>query len=400
MAGYHQNLDQQQAPAFFARGPSPLARLAFFSALSLTLMATDSRLQYLGSVREHLMVVLQPLQLIANSPSMLYDSTNEYFSTHHRLLNENEYLRKQALIQEISLQKMKALTLENANLRQLLAANQALEEFSQLGEILHVGRDPFTKKIIVNRGSNQQVVDGAAVVDAKGVIGQVTRTYPASSEVTLITDKSLTIPIQIERNGLRAIAFGHGRDNTLDLPFLPANVDIKPGDKLVTSGIDGVYPKGLAVATVTDIQTSADSPFARIVCVPTGGIENHKQVLIVSISQPDSVAISNAANLQAGTTDKVANTTASNKPEQTQAPTSAAQVQAKAQTKMQTNKVPAAPTTQAPAAPASQVTPVQTAPAHAAPAQATPAKVPTTTDQNKNPAAADSSTTHKPHAQD
>nr|WP_294841431.1 rod shape-determining protein MreC [uncultured Methylotenera sp.] len=395
MAGYHQNLDQQQAPAFFARGPSPLARLAFFSALSLTLMATDSRLQYLGSVREHLMVVLQPLQLIANTPSMLYDSTNEYFSTHHRLLNENEYLRKQALVQDISLQKMKALTLENANLRQLLAANQALEEFSQLGEILHVGRDPFTKKIIVNRGSNQQVVDGAAVVDAKGVIGQVTRTYPASSEVTLITDKSLTIPIQIERNGLRAIAFGHGRDNTLDLPFLPANVDIKPGDKLVTSGIDGVYPKGLAVATVTDIQTSADSPFARIVCVPTGGIENHKQVLIVSISQPDSVAISNAASLQTNTTDKAA--TASSKPEQAQAPTSAAQVQAKAQTKMQTNKVPAAPTTQAPAA---QVTPVQTAPAHVAPVQATPAKVPTTTDQNKNPAAADPSTTHKPHAQD
>jgi rod shape-determining protein MreC len=285
MAGYHQNLDQQQAPAFFARGPSPLARLAFFSALSLALMATDSRLQYLGSLREHLMVVLQPLQLIANAPSMLYESTNEYFSTHHRLLNENQLLRKQALIQAISLQKMKTLQLENTNLRELLQANQSLEEFSQLGEILHVGRDPFTKKIIVNRGSVHHVVEGAAVVDAKGVIGQVTRTYPASSEVTLITDKSLTIPIQIERNGLRAIAFGHGRDNTLDLPFLPANVDIKPGDKLITSGIDGIYPKGLAVATVTNIQTTPDSPFARIICVPTGGIENHKQVLLVSISQ-------------------------------------------------------------------------------------------------------------------
>ena len=181
---------------------------------------------------------------------------------------------------------MKALELENTNLRDLLQANQSLEEMSQLGEILHVGRDPFTKKIIVNRGSVHQVAEGAAVVDARGVIGQVTRTYPASSEVTLITDKSLTIPIQIERNGLRAIAFGHGRDNTLDLPFLPANVDIKPGDKLITSGIDGIYPKGLAVATVTDIQTTQDSPFARIVCIPTGGIENHKQVLLVSIKQP------------------------------------------------------------------------------------------------------------------
>ena len=375
MAGYHQNLDQQQAPAFFARGTSPLARLALFSALSLTLMATDSRLQYLGSVREHFMVVLQPLQLIANTPSMLYDSTNEYFSTHHRLLNENEYLRKQALAQEISLQKMKALTLENANLRQLLAANQALEEFSQLGEILHVGRDPFTKKIIVNRGSNQQVVDGAAVVDAKGVIGQVTRTYPASSEVTLITDKSLTIPIQIERNGLRAIAFGHGRDNTLDLPFLPANVDIKPGDKLVTSGIDGVYPKGLAVATVADIKTSADSPFAKIICVPAGGIENHKQVLIISSSQPDS-----AASLQASATEKVGTTATSDKPEQTQAPANATQVQPNTDTKLKTNALPTAPTT-----------PTSVAPA-------TPVKVPTTTDQTKNLAPTDSRTTHKPHA--
>ncbi|WP_036301168.1 rod shape-determining protein MreC [Methylotenera sp. L2L1] len=303
MAGYHQNLDQQQAPAFFARGPSPLARLAFFSALSLALMATDSRLQYLGTVREHLMVVLQPLQLIANAPSMLYDSTNEYFSTHHRLLDENQLLRKQALVQAISLQKMKTLELENTNLRQLLQANQSLEEFSQLGEILHVGRDPFTKKIIVNRGSAHQVVNGAAVVDAKGVIGQVTRTYPASSEVTLITDQSLTIPIQVERNGLRAIAFGHGRDNTLDLPFLPANVDIKPGDKLITSGIDGIYPKGLAVATVTEIQTSQDSPFARIVCAPTGGIENHKQVLLVSISPSESITPPNTTKQPIVNTD-------------------------------------------------------------------------------------------------
>lgn len=379
MAGYHQNLDQQQAPAFFARGTSPLARLAFFSALSLALMATDSRLQYLSSVRQHLMMALQPLQLIANAPSMLYDSTNEYFSTHHRLLDENEHLRKQALAQAISLQKMKVLALENANLRQLLATNKALEEFSQLGEILHVGRDPFTKKIIVNRGSNHQVVDGAAVVDAKGVIGQVTRTYPATSEVTLLTDKSLTIPIQIERNGLRAIAFGHGRDNTLDLPFLPANVDIKPGDKLVTSGIDGVYPKGLAVATVADIKTSADSPFARIVCLPTGGIENHKQVLIVSNAQADSITISNATSQQTSNIDKVGNTATSGKPVQTQAQARATQVQPNMDTKLKTNALPTAPTTTS-----------------AAPA--TPVKVPTTTDQTKNLAPTDSRTTHKPHA--
>ena len=285
MRGIHQNFDQQQAPAFFARGPSPLARLTFFTALSLALMATDSRLQYLANVRENLMTLLHPLQVVANAPVRLYQATDEYFSTHHYLLAENTRLKKQALMQDIALQRLNMLNLENTNLRDMLDAKQSLTETSTLAEIIHVGRDSFTKKIIVNRGKNHNIVTGAAAVDAKGVIGQVTRTYPSSSEITLITDKSLAIPVQIERNGLRAIAFGHGRDNTLDLPYLPANVDIKRGDKLVTSGIDGVYPAGLAVATVVEMKTTQDSPFAHIVCAPTGGIENDRQVLIVSIPE-------------------------------------------------------------------------------------------------------------------
>lgn len=283
MRGIHQNFDQQQAPAFFARGPSPLARLTFFTALSLALMATDSRLHYLANVRENLMTLLHPLQMIANAPTQLYHNIDQYFSTHHYLLSENARLKNQGLRQDIALQRLNLLNAENANLRDLLDAKQSLTESSTLADIIHVGRDSFTKKIIVNRGKNHGVIIGAAAVDAKGVIGQVTRTYPSSSEITLITDKSLAIPVQIERNGLRAIAFGHGRDNTLDLPYLPANVDIKRGDKLVTSGIDGVYPAGLAVATVIEMSTTQDSPFAHIICAPTGGIENDRQVLLVSI---------------------------------------------------------------------------------------------------------------------
>ena len=285
MRGIHQNFDQHQAPAFFARGPSPLARLSFFTALSLALMATDSRLQYLAGVRENLMTLLHPLQMVANAPAGIYDFTDEYFSAHHHLLNENVRLKKQALTQDITLQRLNTLSLENTNLRSLLDAKQSLVETSTLAEIIHVGRDSFTKKVIVNRGKNHNVATGAAAVDAKGVIGQVTRTYPSSSEITLITDKSLAIPVQIERNGLRAIAFGKGRDNTLDLPYLPVNVDIRRGDKLVTSGIDGVYPAGLAVATVTEMKTTQDSPFAHIVCMPAGGVENNRQILLVSVSQ-------------------------------------------------------------------------------------------------------------------
>ena len=282
---FNHKLENQAAPAFFVRGPSPLARLAFFSALSLALMAADSRLQYLTSVRQSLQALMHPLQLLANTPSRLYRDTSEYFSTHAYLLAENKKLKQYALKQDVALQKLNTLELENNNLRQLLQTNQSIVETTVAAEIMHVGRDLFTKKIIVNRGASHSIVAGEAVVDATGVIGQVTRVYPLSSEVTLITDKSLAIPIQVERNGLRAIAFGHGRDNTLDLPYLPTNVDIQRGDKLVTSGIDGVYPAGLAVATVSQIEITPDSPFARIICVPTGGVENHKQVLLVSIPQ-------------------------------------------------------------------------------------------------------------------
>jgi rod shape-determining protein MreC len=282
--GFNHKLEQQPAPAFFVRGPSSFARLAFFSALSIALIATDSRLQYLTALRQDLVGLLKPLQTVANAPTQLYRNTDEYFTAHHNLLNENRQFKQQLLKQDIALQRLSTLMLENEHLRNLLQANKALEESSIVGEIVHIGRDPFTKKVIVNRGANDNVVAGAAVVDAVGVIGQVTRTYSSSSEVTLITDTSLAIPIQVERNGLRAIAFGHGRDQTLDLPFLPANVDIRRGDVLVTSGIDGVYPAGLKVGSVTQVKVTADSPFARIVCVPTGGVENHSQVLLVSLA--------------------------------------------------------------------------------------------------------------------
>ncbi len=285
----YNKIEQQQAPAFFVRGPSPFARLAFFSVLSLALMASDSRLQYLASMRQSLQTLLHPLQLLANAPTQLYLNTTEYFSMHDTLLSENEQLKKRDLMQSIALQKLNLLEQENAHMRVLLAAQAALKESSVAAEIMHVGRDPFTRKVLINRGQNHKILPGMAVVDAAGVIGQVTRVYPLSSEVTLITDTSLAMPVQIERNGLRAIAFGHGRDSTVDLPYLPANVDIKRGDRLVTSGIDGVYPAGLAVATVKQIVSAADTPFARIVCEPAGGVENHRQVLVVSKPQLGSI---------------------------------------------------------------------------------------------------------------
>lgn len=282
------SLEHHSPPDFFVRGPSLFARLVFFAALSLALMATDSRLHYMTEIRQGFMAILHPLQILANAPVNLYNNTSEYLSSHNRLLRENLQLSREALENGAKLQKLQLLEAENERLRQLLGAAMASAQPARLGEVLHMGRNPFTHKITVNLGSRHQIVAGQAVVDQDGIVGQVTRVYPFSSEVTLITDRELSVPVQIERNGLRAIAFGHGRDNTIDLPYLPTNVDIRQGDRLITSGIDGVYPKGLAVAEVVKIESTPDSPFAHIICKPVANIENHRQVLLVNIPETET----------------------------------------------------------------------------------------------------------------
>jgi len=242
----------------------------------------DARLHYLGEVRQGFATLLHPLEILASSPMRLYQSIQDHFASVDALNQEAQILRDKNMRMSVDLQRMPSLQAENDHLRQLLEARQSLQQPSRMAELLHISRDPFTQRIIVNIGSQQGVLAGQAVVDGSGVIGQVTRAYPFSSEVTLITDRELAVPVQVQRNGLRAIAFGHGRDNTLDLPYLPVNVDIREGDKLVTSGIDGTYPIGLAVATVTKIERNVDSPFAHIICTPTAGTDRHRQVLILT----------------------------------------------------------------------------------------------------------------------
>jgi rod shape-determining protein MreC len=271
----------QQPTAFFVRGPSPFARLIFFFALSIVLMAVDARLHYLTEVRQGFVTLLYPLEVVASSPIRLYGYVTGYFSDQTTLMRENSRLHLQLTRESVDLQQLMSTENENAHLRSLLEVRQKLHYPTQLAEITHIGRDPFVHKFDVNIGSQQGVIAGQAVVDGAGVIGQVTRVYPFTSEVTLITDKSLAIPVQVERNGLRAIAFGHGRDETLYVPYLPTNVDIRQGDKLITSGIDGTYPENLAVADVKHIDRDPDSPFARIVCTPAAGTDRHRQVLII-----------------------------------------------------------------------------------------------------------------------
>lgn len=290
LKGVHQKLEPQQTPAFFVRGASPFSRLMLYSALSIIIMAADARFSYLSRVRHAVIGALHPLEVLANAPSNWVRDTKRYFTAHHQLVQENYLLKQQAFEHRVMLQRLSTIQAENVHLRSLLDGNIPIQPKAVLGEISHTGRDPFSNVVIVNRGTQHGIKAGQAVVDAKGVIGQVTRVYPFSSEVTLITDKELTIPIQIERNQLRAIAFGAG-NNTLDIPYLPANVDIRVGDKLVTSGIDGIYPAGLAVATVTSILQNPESPFAKIISTPVAEVTNHLQLLLLALPEVQETEI-------------------------------------------------------------------------------------------------------------
>ena len=273
------------APQFFRHGPSLLARLVFFVLLSLLLMAVDARFKYLSEIRQAFAVVIHPLQKLANVPTTIYDTISEFFVSRH-LVGENAQLKLQYLADQGQLQQLRALEAENAQLRKLLEAAQRLESKAVMAEILRVPRDPFNRKVILDKGSQSGIQPGQVVVDDVGVVGQITRNYPWLSEVTLITDKDHSVPVQVVRNGLRSVVSGTGKDGTLELRYLAMNTDIQEGDMLVTSGIDGVYPPGLPVAVVSKIERNPTYVFAQVTCTPAAGVSHNRQLLILSLLTP------------------------------------------------------------------------------------------------------------------
>ena len=274
-----------QLPPLFKRGPSPLTRLVFFTLLSLLLFITDARFKYLETFRLSLSVVIYPLQKLATAPGLVVDRVSDFFATHSYLADENARLSRQNLLNAAQLQRYQALEEENNRLRRLLNARDGFQGNAALAEILYSGRDLFSRRIVIDKGRQNDIKTGQAVVDDIGVIGQVTRAYPFVSEVTLITDKEQTVPVEVVRNGLRAVVFGAGESDEVELRYMPVNVEIQTGDELVTSGIDGTYPYGLPVAVVSKIERNAAYAFARILCTPSAGVDRHRYVLVLS-SQP------------------------------------------------------------------------------------------------------------------
>ena len=268
-------------PPLFKQGASARAKVVFFSLIALILLVADSRLRSLGAIRQVVGTVLYPLQVVALLPRDAAYMMGDYFSSLAAMQKENHKLKEQQIANGHTLQQAQQLSAENAHLRKLLSANERLAVKSVMTEILYDARDAFTRKIVVDRGTSHGVAPGQPVIDDVGVVGQVTRAFPFTSEVTLLTDKDQAIPVQVVRSGLRSIAYGQGHSGSLDLRFMPANADIQNGDMLVTSGIDGVYPAGLSVAKVTQVDRKSSDAFARIVCQPLAGIDRNRQLLIL-----------------------------------------------------------------------------------------------------------------------
>lgn len=273
-------------PPLFERGPAPVVRLVFFVIAAIVLMVLDSRFRYAEALRQGFVLAAYPLQRAAVAPISLAEQVSDFFVSQATLLHEVSQLRDDKLRAAKDLLTMQSLQSENQKLRQLLDARTRLPNSAQFAEVTYLGRDPFSRKVIVDKGTQHGIEAGQPVVDAYGVVGQVTRAHPLLAEITLIIDKDHAIPVEVVRNGVRGVAFGSGDGETIELRFMAANADVQIGDALVTSGLDGIYPVGLPVARVARIDKDAAFTFARILCTPVGGPGQNRELLILSKAQP------------------------------------------------------------------------------------------------------------------
>jgi rod shape-determining protein MreC len=270
-------------PPFFKQGPSSLSKLMFFSALALFLMVADARFKVAQPLRLAVSTVLYPLQWVVLKPVELAHRGGGYFESLQEAQKSEEAARRKLAEQSQRANQVEQLALENDRLRKLLALRQQITTPAQAAEVLYDAADPYTRKVVIDKGMAQGVLAGSPVIDESGVLGQVTRVHPLVSEVTLVIDRDHAIPVLITRTGARSVAFGdptsHG---SLELRFMGGNADVQAGDLLVTSGVDGVYPPGLPVARVDRVERRADSAFARIHCMPLARVLGAQHVMVLN----------------------------------------------------------------------------------------------------------------------
>ena len=256
------------------------------------MMSLDHRQHHLEGIRSTLSLLVYPLQYIVNLPVAATEWVGDSLSSRESLQEENERLKLQQTLYKAKLLNLQSLKAENSRLRELLQSSKKVSEHILIAELLSVDLEPFTRQIVINKGSRHDVYLGQPVMDAEGAMGQIVHVGPFSSTAMLITDANHAIPVQVNRNGLRAIALGTGAPDKLDIPYLPISADIAEGDLLTTSGLGGRFPSGYPVAMVTSVHKDTTLPYAVVSAIPTALLEQAREVLLVwheqIPEQPDS----------------------------------------------------------------------------------------------------------------
>ncbi len=262
-------------------------------------MIVDHRQHHVETLRSAISVLIYPIQYLVNLPVAVGQWMGESVSTRENLLEENERLRMQHLLFKAQLQKLSALQVENIRLRELLQSSKKVGENVLIAELLAVDLDPFSRQIVINKGSNDNVYLGQPVLDAEGIMGQIVHLGPFSSTAMLITDPNHAIPVHVNRNGLRAIAVGTGAPDILEIPYLPNSADIVVGDLLTSSGLGGRFPRDYPVARITQVATDPTQPYATVTAEPVALLERSREVLLVwpsdKLAQPETTTSMNNA---------------------------------------------------------------------------------------------------------
>ncbi|WP_292400595.1 MULTISPECIES: rod shape-determining protein MreC [unclassified Methylophaga] len=265
----------------FAQTPSLNTRMLLAVVASLLLYFLDTRLDYFKPVRMTLSTAVYPVQKLASMPDDFTTWFTDFFQGHRQLREKIMKLEAQNLTNSVRMQKMQALESENMRLRELLGSSFRLQERVQVAELLSVDLDPFYQHVIIDKGETFGVYEGQPVLDSLGVMGQVAEVSQFSSRVVLLTDPSHSIPVQIVRNGLRAVVTGRGLGENLQMEFLPHNADVRVGDLLVTSGLGGRFPVGYPVGKVISVNFPQGKSFAEISVSPAARLATSREVMLV-----------------------------------------------------------------------------------------------------------------------
>lgn len=264
-----------------ARGPALGIRVLVLMSLSIVLMVLDHRQNYMDTVQRTIGVVVYPIQVVVDAPFRFWHWVRDSTANRGELQLEVNLLKTERLLTNGRLQRLTALEAENARLRALLEARPHERDEIRVAEIMAVDANPYRHSLVIDIGKRDGVYDGQSIIDADGVVGQVIKTGLATSQAILISDPSHALPVEVSRNGLRTIAIGTGEFDRLDLPFLPNNADIAPGDLLVTSGLGGAFPAGYPVAVVATVNRIPQQPFADVTAVPSSALDQVREVMLI-----------------------------------------------------------------------------------------------------------------------